>query len=1477
MKKRPVKRPGPSNNHGAASPAFGASIRSSKDGSTVRSFQHWITSLDWKELQAALSFRLAAFPGDQNHPQSELELLREMVRLQPALPTPIHPRAIPFPPASARGRAYFDRRTEEQELKVRLNRPRLFQFISREATATNMDDAEAELLAMLTGAPTSSSSNKSGNKSRKRKGGNKDAAKRATSNATYDVIARQFRQADGELLSLAGGTLVSQQADAALLKATLLYSPDDPASGDASYWCCFDPERNNGDVEPTSREVIRMLRAASRGHFGTVAIESNGTNCRFAPWFDPEERWFHLSTFLASRFEVALWDSFHHRHQKGTLLAPPPPPAFDHLNDSVLHSLYAAAVAESMKEALREDLQKLNLSHVRDSLLWSAVLDSDCRVLLAGSTSRTSRRLVEELWLSPVFELGSKSEQWRQRIRRQFRALFAAHMERLLLTDGEDAVSDDTNRMNNVTKLTRRSSIRGKERKLHSMSIQQQQGKQSDDDTVDSSASSDGSEEEASMQLPFGARSKLHPHQPRRSKTVGFHTRAGVSAHERNRNTVFALSILEGVLDKVFRTVGLDEKVSSKNEKKLDEMVGDSLADEESREEPFRLIGSEGRVVGKPVAKVSGPISAKMSSREHTKKKALPPVPKGKEQGGKAAKPDSSTHASGHQQQRQSGHPAWSYGESIFPDVQQSNGLSEDPSATIRTSNTEGFQSAGYASLPVGFFQPPDVYTFGSAGWEMQGNFIFDDWGRFRGFDGRDESILTEFFHSQETVEKNRDEMIMPSSTAASVASSFDEEHDAVIGSLDEVEVFSEEHQSGVLRNQSLVNEDAAKTSGISATASVAEVNDAPQPSTPLPEHDHNPLDQSRSSTPSPPSTPPPTLSPILVSLSDLSDLRRDSLDSLQITTSRSLSSDPTTSLPPSPQHESSSRPRMTTSLSRENLRTVVSVEEQDGKRGVKASPHSTEMSHSNQSAASRSATPPRDDHDAKSKPSVRRYVDALSSYRIKPLRPGARDDHDIIPPAARETPPRISSYRNVAARASSPLKSSMHSKARNSFDHFSFESLPSRKEIEGNMCTQSETALDGQEDYQSWNDTRPSKNDEVDNTLAKDGSTTIASGASQREPEDIVVLREERNTYRDMCLTLGAEVAKLKTLLATAHQQPSILASTGSPVSHGLHVFQGTGPFDPKSVSPSFNIAPRARTLAAMSDAGYRGEHESLASEDEAAVKVYVPDSARQLSSGVTVAESDISLDHTSGHHVVPMPHGFQARETSFPTTLTMNGMQSRLAHDIYQFIDSTNAQLRKQESRKQAAMERITRLVCAVWPRALVKLYGSHVTGLCVPASDLDIVVCLPAVHKNAVADAAGALEGRNAIRETSQKQLARRLKGESWIDPRSMKVIDRTVVPVIKVSTKDTRARTLNLDISFDSPGHHGIEAVHMVKSVMEELPMLRPLVIVLKQFLIDRSLLEAYTGKNTFALLPVSRASICLLIPSCSWTHTVFDSL
>ena len=69
---------------------------------------------------------------------------------------------------------------------------------------------------------------------------------------------------------------------------------------------------------------------------------------------------------------------------------------------------------------------------------------------------------------------------------------------------------------------------------------------------------------------------------------------------------------------------------------------------------------------------------------------------------------------------------------------------------------------------------------------------------------------------------------------------------------------------------------------------------------------------------------------------------------------------------------------------------------------------------------------------------------------------------------------------------------------------------------------------------------------------------------------------------------------------------------------------------------------------------------------------------------------------------------------------------------------------------------------------------------------------------------------------------------------------------MIPVIKVSTKDKRSRVLQLDISLEGPDHSGLQAAEMMKDIMQEFSMCRPLMLVLKKILHDRGLLTAYTG-------------------------------
>ncbi|KAG7400168.1 hypothetical protein PHYBOEH_006707 [Phytophthora boehmeriae] len=116
----------------------------------------------------------------------------------------------------------------------------------------------------------------------------------------------------------------------------------------------------------------------------------------------------------------------------------------------------------------------------------------------------------------------------------------------------------------------------------------------------------------------------------------------------------------------------------------------------------------------------------------------------------------------------------------------------------------------------------------------------------------------------------------------------------------------------------------------------------------------------------------------------------------------------------------------------------------------------------------------------------------------------------------------------------------------------------------------------------------------------------------------------------------------------------------------------------------------------------------------------------------------------------------------------------------------------------------------------------------------------------------DAAGVLEGRNAIKETWQQNLARKLRQEPWVVRDSVKTLPHAAVPIITLLT--TPPYNVRLDISFEGPGHNGLATNDVVLALLHEFPPLAPMMLVLKSFAIERGLAVAYSGGlSSYALL------------------------
>ncbi|XP_057687007.1 terminal nucleotidyltransferase 4B isoform X2 [Corythoichthys intestinalis] len=154
----------------------------------------------------------------------------------------------------------------------------------------------------------------------------------------------------------------------------------------------------------------------------------------------------------------------------------------------------------------------------------------------------------------------------------------------------------------------------------------------------------------------------------------------------------------------------------------------------------------------------------------------------------------------------------------------------------------------------------------------------------------------------------------------------------------------------------------------------------------------------------------------------------------------------------------------------------------------------------------------------------------------------------------------------------------------------------------------------------------------------------------------------------------------------------------------------------------------------------------------------------------------------------------------------------------DFYAYISPRP----EEETMRLEVVDRIKGVIHNLWPSAEVQVFGSFSTGLYLPTSDIDLVVF-------------GKWE------TLPLWTLEEALRKRNVADKNSIKVLDKATVPIIKLTDSFTEVK---VDISFNVKS--GIKAAYLIKEFKEKYPVLPYLVLVLKQFLLQRDLNEVFTG-------------------------------
>lgn len=150
--------------------------------------------------------------------------------------------------------------------------------------------------------------------------------------------------------------------------------------------------------------------------------------------------------------------------------------------------------------------------------------------------------------------------------------------------------------------------------------------------------------------------------------------------------------------------------------------------------------------------------------------------------------------------------------------------------------------------------------------------------------------------------------------------------------------------------------------------------------------------------------------------------------------------------------------------------------------------------------------------------------------------------------------------------------------------------------------------------------------------------------------------------------------------------------------------------------------------------------------------------------------------------------------------------------------------------------AIKHISVCVHSIWPEASVACYGSYASGLWLPSSDVDVVVM------GLTNDQDPDVKTQFVLGARELEMIAARLREQSWIQ--QIEVVGSAKVPVAKVVLAENGLR---VDISIENVHTRlGIEASDLAREYVQSIPLLRPMLLVVKQFLREKGLNNAFTG-------------------------------
>ena len=179
-------------------------------------------------------------------------------------------------------------------------------------------------------------------------------------------------------------------------------------------------------------------------------------------------------------------------------------------------------------------------------------------------------------------------------------------------------------------------------------------------------------------------------------------------------------------------------------------------------------------------------------------------------------------------------------------------------------------------------------------------------------------------------------------------------------------------------------------------------------------------------------------------------------------------------------------------------------------------------------------------------------------------------------------------------------------------------------------------------------------------------------------------------------------------------------------------------------------------------------------------------------------------------------------------------------LSADLTDFEIFVKLRIEKEKDIYDTLIKNIQNAVDKSIPNYVVNLYGSHATNLCLPWSDLDVVL----IQSKKIIENGGNIDmdyqDDNSI---LLSKLYEYISKEPWV--KDCKLISTASVPIIKIIAIE-KYNNMSIDISIQDGKHFGLKCVELVKKLLDEYKSLKPMTLAIKNILKRANLNDPYKG-------------------------------